>query len=114
MKTTFKLITAFMLALSMLGLYAPAVLAAAPGNDVFSGATAVASLPFSDSVDTTQATTGGYLQRSAADGRVSFTDGSVVWLDGPCGIQNRRAGDRLADDFFAPAFFVDLDFGGLA
>jgi hypothetical protein len=57
MKTTFKLITAFMLTLSMLGLYAPAVLAAAPGNDVFSGATAVASLPFSDSVDTTQATT---------------------------------------------------------
>src|SRR6476646_600258 len=57
MKTTFKLITAFMLALSMLGLYAPAVLAGDPGNDVFSGATAGASLPFSESVDTTQATT---------------------------------------------------------
>lgn len=56
MKTTFKLITAFTLTLSMLGLYAPAVLAAAPANDVFTGAT-TAFVGFSESLNTSEATT---------------------------------------------------------
>jgi len=60
------------------------------------GACVGAEQPDPTSGNTVQATTAGYLQRSAADGRVNFTDGSVVWLDGPCGIQNRRDTDRFA------------------
>jgi hypothetical protein len=47
---------ALALACGLLGSYAPAALAAAPGNDVSSGATVV-SLGFSETLDTTQATT---------------------------------------------------------
>ena len=57
MRTLFKLTTVLALALSALGFYAPAALAAAPGNDVSGGAIAVSSFPFNDSVDTTEATT---------------------------------------------------------
>ena len=77
MKTTFKLITAFMLTLSMLGLYAPAVLAAAPGNDVFTSAVAVASIPFSDSVNTTEATTDADDAQLNASCGAPATDASV-------------------------------------
>ena len=43
-------------ALLSLGLATP-VLAASPGNDLYGGRTAIATLPFSDSIDTTEATT---------------------------------------------------------
>lgn len=77
MRTTFKLITVFMLTLSMLGLYAPAVLAAAPGNDVFTGAVAVSSIPFSDSVNTTEATTDADDAQLNASCGAPATDASV-------------------------------------
>ena len=57
MKSVFKLFTAFVLTLNALAFYAPAALAAAPGNDIISGATTVSSLPFNDSINTTEATT---------------------------------------------------------
>jgi hypothetical protein len=56
MKATFKLMTVLALAFSALGFYAPAALAAAPSNDTFPNATAV-SVGFSETLDTTQATT---------------------------------------------------------
>jgi hypothetical protein len=57
MRTIFKLSVALSLVMSALGMSVPAAFAAAPGNDVFSGATGVSVLPFSDSVNTTEATT---------------------------------------------------------
>jgi hypothetical protein len=56
MRTIYKLMTVLALAFSALGFYAPAALAAAPGNDTFPNAT-MASAGFSESLDTTQATT---------------------------------------------------------
>jgi hypothetical protein len=55
-------------ALVSLSLVAP-VLAASPGNDVYAGRTTIDSLPFSDTVDTTEAT----------------TDATDVEANGPCG-----------------------------
>ncbi len=43
-------------AIAALAMAAPAA-AAPPSNDTFAGATTISSLPFSDTVDTTQATT---------------------------------------------------------
>lgn len=56
MNGIFKLFTAMAITLSLLGFYAPAALAAAPANDVISDATVV-TLGFSETLDTTQATT---------------------------------------------------------
>lgn len=56
MKSVFKLFTAFVLTLNALAFYAPAALAAAPANDGFTGAT-VASVGFSETINTSEATT---------------------------------------------------------
>jgi len=59
MKTKFtRFAFALVLALSALGVSAPAALAAAPTNDTFSGATPV-TVGFSEVLDTTEATTDG-------------------------------------------------------
>jgi hypothetical protein len=57
MKTMFRLLAIFAIALSAVGISTSTAWAAAPGNDVFTGAIAVNSLPFSDSINTTEATT---------------------------------------------------------
>ena len=57
MRTIFKLSVALSLVVSALGMSVPAAFAAAPGNDVFTGATVVSSLPYSNSINTTEATT---------------------------------------------------------
>lgn len=57
MRTLLRAVMIFALSLSAAGVSVQAAFAAAPGNDTFAGATAVSALPFSDSVDTTQATT---------------------------------------------------------
>jgi hypothetical protein len=51
----------------------------------------------SDSVtgDALQATTNGLLVRRAVDNRVSFTDGAMTWIDGPCGLQSRPNDERF-------------------
>jgi hypothetical protein len=73
----------FAFSLSAAGLSAQAAFAAAPGNDVFSGATAVSALPFSDSVDTTQATTDANDAQLNANCGAPATDASVWYkLDG--------------------------------
>lgn len=56
MRTIFKLSVALSLVVSALGFSVPAAFAAAPANDVFTGAT-VASIGFSESLNTTEATT---------------------------------------------------------
>lgn len=55
----------------------PAVLAAAPSNDLFTGATAISSLPFSDSLDTTEATTDSDDAQANATCGAPATDASV-------------------------------------
>ena len=59
----------------------PVALAAAPSNDVFSGATAISSLPFSDTLDTTEATTDADDAQANASCGAPATDASVwyVW-----------------------------------
>lgn len=56
MNRILKLFAAIATVLSLLGFYTPAAMAAAPANDVISGATVVA-LGYSESIDTTEATT---------------------------------------------------------
>ena len=77
MKTMFKLIATCTLTLSLLGLSAPAVFAAAPSNDTFANATVVSSLPYSESVDTTQATTDANDAQLNANCGAPATDASV-------------------------------------
>lgn len=57
MRFTPRLIGTSVAALSLLVLAASPALAAAPSNDTFGGAAAIAALPFTTSLDTTQATT---------------------------------------------------------
>src|SRR5215475_13573650 len=56
MKTKIKLLAALTLALSTFAISVPTVLAAPPNNDTFTGAT-VATVGFSETLDTTEATT---------------------------------------------------------
>ena len=63
-------------ALASMGLAAP-VLAAAPGSDVYSGRTVIAAVPFSDSMDTTEATTDADDAEANAGCGAPATDASV-------------------------------------
>jgi hypothetical protein len=56
---------------------APAALAAAPSNDAFGGATSISSLPFSDSLDTTEATTDSDDTEANQDCGAPATEASV-------------------------------------
>jgi hypothetical protein len=56
MNTVLKLFAACALTLSLLGVYTPAALAAPPANDLSSGATAV-TIGYSETIDTSEATT---------------------------------------------------------
>ena len=66
-------------ALASLGLAAP-VLAAAPSGDLYATRTTIATLPFSESVDTTEATTDADDVEAAADCGAPATDASV-WYE---------------------------------
>lgn len=76
MRVLFKFMTVLALAFSALGFYAPAALAAAPGNDLSSGATAV-SVGFSETLNTTEATTDAEDAQFNASCGAPFTDASV-------------------------------------
>jgi len=66
-----------LLALSSLALASPALAAPAPSNDTFGGATVIGSLPFSDTVDTTKATTDADDAEANASCGAPATDASV-------------------------------------
>jgi hypothetical protein len=66
-------------ALASLGLAVP-VLAAAPSGDLYATRTTIAALPFSESVDTTEATTDADDAEAAADCGAPETDASV-WYE---------------------------------
>jgi hypothetical protein len=79
MKTMFKMLAALTLALSALGVSAPAALAAPPSNDTFPGATLV-SVGFSEVLDTTEATTDGDDAQLNASCGAPATDASVWYV----------------------------------
>jgi hypothetical protein len=82
MKTMFKQLTVLGLALSVLGVSAPAALAAPPTNDAFANATPVA-VGFSEVLDTTEATTDGDDAQLNESCGAPATDASVWYvLDG--------------------------------
>jgi hypothetical protein len=56
-RRSLRLVLALFVGLAMTGLLQQQALAAPPGNDDFGNATTISSLPFSDALDTTQATT---------------------------------------------------------
>ncbi len=68
----------FLMAVGLVALAgAPAAFAAAPSNDTFGGATVISSLPFSDTVDTTEATTDADDAQANASCGAPATDASV-------------------------------------
>lgn len=77
MKRSALLIT--IVALASLGLAAP-VLAAAPSSDVYGGRTVIAAIPFTDTVDTTEATTDANDAEANASCGAPATDASV-WYE---------------------------------
>lgn len=79
MKTIIKLLAALALAFSTLAVSAPAALAAAPSNDTFAGATA-AAIGFSQTLDTTQATTDSDDSQLNASCGAPATDASVWYV----------------------------------
>jgi hypothetical protein len=82
MRTKFKQLTVLGLALSVLGVSAPAALAAPPTNDAFANATPVA-VGFSEVLDTTEATTDGDDAQLNESCGAPATDASVWYvLDG--------------------------------
>jgi hypothetical protein len=82
MKTILKLLAVLALALSALGVSAPAALAAPPLNDTFPNATPVA-IGFSEVLDTTEATTDGDDAQLNTSCGAPATDASVWYaLDG--------------------------------
>lgn len=76
MNALLKLLTACALALSLLGVHVPAALAAAPTNDLSSGATAV-TVGFSESLNTSEATTDADDAQFNASCGAPATDASV-------------------------------------
>lgn len=66
-------------AIATLGVVTP-VFAAAPGNDLYAGRTAIATTPFGDSIDTTEATTDGDDAEANAQCGAPATDASV-WYE---------------------------------
>jgi len=76
MKTLFKVVSVLALAFSALGASASAVLAAPPANDTFPNAT-LATIGFSELLDTTEATTDGDDAQLNASCGAPATDASV-------------------------------------
>src|SRR5919201_6219235 len=60
--------------------FAAPALAAAPGNDTYSGRTVIGAIPFSDSLDTTQATTDADDSEANSHCGAPATDASV-WYE---------------------------------
>jgi Family of unknown function (DUF6299) len=79
MKTIIKLLAVLALALSALAVSAPTALAAAPTNDTFAGATA-AAIGFSETLDTTEATTDSDDAQLNASCGAPATDASVWYV----------------------------------
>lgn len=76
------------------GVGAPSALAAAPGNDNLANATAIAALPFSDVVDTTEATV------EATDPSTNcFDPENTVWYTFTPGGDGFVAADTFGSDF---------------
>ncbi len=72
-----RFVSALLVALIAVSLSAGAVLAAPPSNDTYASAIAITTIPFSDTVDTTEATTDGLDEELNAQCGAPATDASV-------------------------------------
>jgi hypothetical protein len=85
--------------------FAVPVLAAAPSNDTFGGATVIGSLPFTDTLDTTEATTDATDQEANADCGAPATDASV-WYTVTASSDDGLAVDVSQSDYSAGVIVV--------
>jgi len=99
----------FLVLLSVVALwsltFATPALAAAPGNDTYAGRAAVAALPFTDSLDTTEATTDADDADANADCGAPATDASVWYEFTPAADTNVLV-DVSASDYSAGVIVV--------
>jgi hypothetical protein len=91
-------------ALVSLGLAAPA-LAASPGNDLYAGRTTIDSLPFSDTVDTTEATTDATDVEANSLCGAPATDASV-WYEMTPAVDSQVIIEASASDYPAGLIVV--------
>ncbi len=84
-------------ALASLGLVGP-VLAAAPGSDLYAGRTSIVSIPFIDSVDTTEASTDADDAEANAQCGAPVTDASV-WYEITATSNGALLVDTYASDY---------------
>jgi hypothetical protein len=88
---------AIVVALASLGLASP-VLAAAPGNDVYAGRSIIAALPYSDTLDTSEATSDDLDVALNLDCGAPATDASV-WYEFTPSVDGQIAIDAFASDY---------------
>jgi hypothetical protein len=106
-----RILTGLCVAAVVAGLGAPAM-AAAPGNDERSGATPVDALPYSDTVDTSQATTDGDDADLNAQCGAPVTNGSVWYsYTAPADVDGIVV-DISASSFSAGAIIAEPDGNG--
>lgn len=91
--------------------FAAPALAAAPGNDLYSGRIAVGSLPFSDSLDTTEATTDADDVEANANCGAPASDASV-WYELTAAADGLVIVDVSASDYPAGVIVVSGSPGG--
>jgi hypothetical protein len=84
---------------------APPAWAAPPPNDTFGGATVISTLPFSDTVDTTQATTDADDAEANADCGAPATEASV-WYSFTESTDSSRTADVSGSDYSAGVIVV--------
>jgi hypothetical protein len=107
-----KRITTGLCAAAVVAALGAPAMAAAPGNDVRSGAKAVGALPFSDTVDTSQATTDADDAGLNAQCGAPATNGSVWYsYTAPSGIDGIVV-DISASSFSAGAIIAEPDGNG--
>ena len=93
--------------------FASPVLAAAPSNDTYVGRTVIGSLPFSDSVDTTEATTDADDTEAKIGCGAPPTDASV-WYELTAGSDGRIDVNTKASSYTAGIIVVTGSPGGFA
>ena len=103
MKASRRFLAALAGALTSLAVVGSPALAAPPGNDTFSGAEAIAAVPFSTSLDTTEATT------DADDDELNATCGAPamdasVWYSFTSPDDNAYLADASASDYSSGVF----------
>lgn len=105
LRTTSRLVGTLCAAGSLLVLAASPALAAAPSNDTFAGAAAIGAVPFSTSLDTTEATTDADDVSANTDCGAPATDASV-WYSFTPSVDGGIVADVSSSSYSAGAIVV--------